>query len=151
MPIAESRSSYNGLVILTFLTLSALLTAWVVHRFASRATRKSAIWDCGFPLDAPDTQYGSGSFSMPIRRVFGTVVFDVRERLDMPAPGEIRSGHFAMRILDPAWRYLYGPLARAVIAVAAVLNRFQFLTIRRYLTLVFCTLIALLVLVAAWR
>jgi hypothetical protein len=31
------------------------------------------------------------------------------------------------------------------------LNQMQFLTIRRYLTLVFCTLIALLVLVAAWR
>ena len=151
VPIAESRSSYNGLVILTFLASSALLTAWVVHRFASRATRKAAIWDCGFPLDAPQTQYGSASFSMPIRRVFGTVVFDVHERLDMPAPGEVRAGRFGLRILDPAWRYGFGPLTRGVLVLSKKLNHLQFLTIRRYLTLVFCTLIALLVLVAAWR
>ncbi len=151
VPIAESRSSYNGLIILTFLVSSALTTAMIIHRFASRATRPSAIWDCGFPLDAPQTQYGSASFSMPIRRVFGTVVFNVHERVDMPKPGEIRAGAFGLRILDPAWQYAYGPMARGVGAVSVVLNQMQFLTIRRYLTLVFCTLIALLVLVAAWR
>jgi hypothetical protein len=151
VPIAESRSSYNGLIILTFLIASGGLTAMVIHRFASQAVRRSAIWDCGFPLDAPQTQYGSASFSMPIRRVFGTVVFDVHERVDMPRPGEIRAGHFHMRILDPAWRFAYGPVARGVGAISVALDHMQFLTIRRYLTLVFCTLIALLVLVAAWR
>jgi NADH:ubiquinone oxidoreductase subunit 5 (subunit L)/multisubunit Na+/H+ antiporter MnhA subunit len=151
VPIAESRSSYNGLVILTFLVSSALLTAMIIHRFASRATRMSAIWDCGFPLDAPQTQYGSASFSMPIRRVFGTVVFGVHEWMDMPRPGEVRAGAFRLRILDPAWRYAYGPVARAIGVASVALNQMQFLTIRRYLTLVFCTLIALLVLVAAWR
>ena len=40
---------------------------------------------------------------------------------------------------------------RTVGAVATRLNRLQFLTIRSYLTLVFCTLIALLVVVALWR
>jgi len=151
VPIAESRSSYNGLVILTFLIASGTITAMVIHRFATRATRRSAIWDCGFPLDAPQTQYASSSFAMPIRRVFGTVVFDVHERVDMPRPGEMRAGSFHLRVLDPAWRLAYGPLSRAVGTVANHLNRLQFLTIRRYLTLVFCTLIVLLVVVAAWR
>ena len=57
-----------------------------------RATRRSAIWDCGFPLDAPQTQYASSSFAMPIRPVFGTVVFNVHERVDMPLLGEMRAG-----------------------------------------------------------
>jgi formate hydrogenlyase subunit 3/multisubunit Na+/H+ antiporter MnhD subunit len=151
VPIGESRSSYNGLIILTFLIASATMTAMVIHRFATRATRRSAIWDCGFPLDAPQTQYGSASFSMPIRRVFGTVVFDVHERIDMPRPGEMRAGSFHLRVLDPAWRFAYGPIARAVTTISTSLNQLQFLTIRRYLTLVVCTLIALLVLVATWR
>jgi hydrogenase-4 component B len=151
VPIAESRSSYNGLIILAFLICSGTLTAVVIHRFATRATRRSAIWDCGFPLDAPQTQYASASFAMPIRRVFGTVVFDVHERVDMPRPGEMRAGAFHLRVLDPAWRLGYGPLARAVSTVATRLNQLQFLTIRSYLTLVFCTLILLLVVVAAWR
>jgi hydrogenase-4 component B len=151
VPIAESRSSYNGLIILTFLTFSGIVTAMVIHRFATRATRRSAIWDCGFPLDAPQTQYASASFAMPIRRVFGSVVFNVHERVDMPRPGEMRAGAFHLRVLDPAWRLAYGPLARGVSIVATRLNALQFLTIRRYLTLVFCTLIALLAVVALWR
>jgi hydrogenase-4 component B len=151
VPIGESRSSYNGLIILTFLIASGSMTAMIIHRFATRATRRSAIWDCGFPLDAPQTQYGSASFSMPIRRVFGAVVFGVHESVDMPRPGEVRAGSFRLRVIDPAWRFAYGPIARAVAAVSISLNQLQFLTIRRYLTLVFCTLIALLVVVAIWR
>ncbi len=151
VPIGESRSSYNGLIILAFLICLGTLTALAIHRFATRATRRSAIWDCGFPLDAPQTQYTSSSFAMPIRRVFGTVVFGVHEVVDMPRPGETRAGHFAVRVIDPAWRFGYGPLARAVASLSLRLNHFQFLTIRQYLTLVFCGLILLLIVVAAWR
>jgi hydrogenase-4 component B len=151
VPVEQSRSSYNGLIIFVFMIISGSLTAYAVHRFASSATRRSDIWDCGFPLDAPFTQYTSSSFAQPIRRVFGAVVFQVHETLDMPRPGDTRSGHFAVRVIDPAWRFGYGPLARTVGALATSLNRLQFLTIRVYLTLVFCALILLLVVVAAWR
>jgi len=151
VPIAESRSSYNGLVILAFLICSGSLTAAVIHRFASGATRRSAMWDCGIPLVSPQTQYTSSSFAQPIRRVFGTVIFRVHETLDMPQPGDMRAGRFRIRVLDPAWRFVYGPLVRAVGSVAGNLNRLQFLTIRNYLTLVFSALILLLLMVAAWR
>jgi formate hydrogenlyase subunit 3/multisubunit Na+/H+ antiporter MnhD subunit len=151
VPIAQSRSSYNGLIILAFLICSGTLTAMAIHRFATRATRRSAIWDCGYPLASPAAQYTGSSFAMPIRRVFGTVVFRVHERVDMPGPGAMRAGAFRLRVFDPAWLFVYGPLARAVGAAATRLNRLQFLTIRRYLTLVFCALILLLVVVAAWR
>src|SRR5262249_61226018 len=66
VPIAKSRSSYNGLLILLFLAGSATLTAMAIHRFATRATRRSAIWDCGFPLASPSTQYTRSSFALPI-------------------------------------------------------------------------------------
>src|SRR5713101_1747676 len=151
VPIAESRSSYNGLLVFLFITISTLAAIEIIHRFASRAVRRGPAWDCGFPDQSPATQYGSASFSMPIRRVFGTVVFDVHERVDMPRPGELRAGSFRLRIIDPAWRLAYGPIARGVASISTSLNQLQFLTIRRYLTLVFCTLIALLVLVATWR
>lgn len=151
IPIAESRSSYNGLIILFFLTASATATAMFIHRFATRATRRSAIWDCGYPDPAPATQYTSSSFAMPIRRVFGTTVFDVREIVDMPRPGDMRAARYHVKVLDPVWRYAYGPLARWVLRSTITLNRLQFLTIRSYLTLVFATLILLLLTVAAWR
>ena len=151
VPIAESRSSYNGLIILFFLVCSGTLTALVIHRYATRATRRSAIWDCGYPDPSTATQYSSSSFAMPIRRVFGSTLFYVRETVDMPRPGEMRPAHFHVKIFDPVWRLAYGPLARRVLHAAAVLNQLQFLTVRRYLTLVFATLIVLLMVVAAWR
>lgn len=151
VPIAESRSSYNGLIILAFLIGSASLTAMVVHRFATRKTRRSDAWDCGFPLASPQAQYTSSSFAMPIRRVFGVTVFGTHEIVDMPRPGDMRAGHFKLRVFDPAWRFIYGPLARSVGLAASSLNRLQFLTIRRYLVLVFSALIVLLLVVAAWR
>jgi hypothetical protein len=122
-----------------------------IHRIATRATRRGDIWDCGYPDPSTATQYTSSSFAMPIRRVFGTTVFLVRERVDMPRPGETRAGHFHVKVFDPAWRYGYGPVARAVMRAAIALNRLQFLTIRSYLTLVFSTLVLLLLVVAAWR
>jgi NADH:ubiquinone oxidoreductase subunit 5 (subunit L)/multisubunit Na+/H+ antiporter MnhA subunit len=151
VPIAESRSSYNGLIILLFLATSGIATAMFIHRYATRATRRTAIWDCGYPDPSTATQYTSSSFAMPIRRVFGTTVFDVRERVDMPQPGETRAAHYHVKVFDPAWRYIFGPIARAVGRSATTLNQLQFLTIRRYLTLVFGTLVLLLMLVAAWR
>ncbi len=151
IPIAESRSSYNGLTVLLFLASSGTVTALFIHRFATRATRRSAIWDCGYPDASPATQYTSSSFAMPIRRVFGTTVFDVREVVDMPRPGDTRAAHYHVKVLDPAWRYGYGPVARCVLRTTTKLNRLQFLSIRSYLTLVFVTLILLLLMVAAWR
>jgi hydrogenase-4 component B len=151
VPIAESRSSYNGLIILAFFVCAGMLTANFIHRYATRATRRSAIWDCGYPVVSPTTQYTSSSFAMPIRRVFGTTVFQVHERVDMPRPLDGRAAHFQVKVFDPAWRIVYGPLGRAVWTVAHRLNALQFLTIRQYLTLTVTTLILLLVTVAVWR
>jgi NADH:ubiquinone oxidoreductase subunit 5 (subunit L)/multisubunit Na+/H+ antiporter MnhA subunit len=151
VPIAESRSSYNGAIILLFLVSSGVLTAMFIHRFATRATRRSAIWDCGYPVVSPTTQYTSSSFAMPIRRVFGATVFFVRETVDMPRPGETRAARFHVKVFDPAWRFAYGPLARAVWRSSLCLNGLQFLTIRQYLTLTVSTLILLLLAVALWR
>jgi len=151
VPIAESRSSYSGFIILLFLSIAGTATAMFIHRYATRATRRSAIWDCGYPDPSPLTQYSSSSFAMPIRRVFGTAVFRVREIVDMPGPGEMRAARYHVKVFDPAWRFAYGPLVRSVFSASFRLNRLQFLTIRRYLTLVFCALIVLLIVVAVWR
>ncbi|MBV6488582.1 MAG: Hydrogenase-4 component B [Pseudorhodoplanes sp.] len=151
VPIAASRSSYNGLIILSFLICSGVLTATVIHRFATRATRRSAIWDCGYPDPSLVTQYSGSSFVMPIRRVFGAALFDIRETVEMPPPGSAKPARFSLKVFDPAWRFAYGPGTRAIWTAAGKLNRLQFLTIRRYLMLVFAALIVLLIVVAAWR
>jgi hypothetical protein len=84
--IAESRSSYNGLLIFLFISWSALLAAYVIHRLASHAVRRAPAWGCGFLDLSPATQYTAGSFAQPIRRVFGTYLFRAREHVAMPPP-----------------------------------------------------------------
>jgi hydrogenase-4 component B len=150
VPIAESRSSYNGLLVLAFITASAGLAALAIHRFASRAVRRAPAWDCGFPDPSPLTQYGAGSFAQPIRRVFGGWAFAARDVVDMPAPGDMRPARFTAVVRDRIWDSLYAPIGLAVGYAADRMNRLQFLTIRVYLSLVFLALVGLLLVLALW-
>ena len=150
VPIAEGRSSYNGLLVFVFVAISGGLAAILVHRFGSRAIRRGPAWDCGFPEPSPAAQYTAGSFAQPIRRVFGTLLFQARERVDMPAPGDMRAARMTVEIRDLVWDWLYAPISRAVGFAATKLNRLQFLTIRSYLSLVFFALVSLLLGLALW-
>lgn len=150
VPIAESRSSYNGLLVFAFIALSAALAALFIHRFASHTLRRGPAWGCGFPGQTPATQYTAGSFAQPIRRVFGTLVFRAREEVDMPAPGDMRPARFAVSLRDLVWDGLYAPVATGVNYTADRLNILQFLTIRSYLSLVFLSLVTLLTVLAIW-
>jgi hypothetical protein len=144
IPVAESRSSYNGLLVFAFVTMSTLAVVEVIHRFASRAARRGPPWDCGFPDPSPATQYTADSFAQPIRRVFGEVVFLARERVDMPVPGDARPARLTVTMRDPVWDAIYAPVSGAVWFAAEKLSYLQFLTIRQFLSLVFAVLVGLL-------
>jgi NADH:ubiquinone oxidoreductase subunit 5 (subunit L)/multisubunit Na+/H+ antiporter MnhA subunit len=150
VPIAESRSSYNGLLVLAFVSSSAALAALAIHRFASRAVRRAPPWDCGFPDPSPITQYSAGSFAQPIRRVFGGFAFAARDVVDMPRPGETRPARFTAVVRDRIWETVYAPIALVIEPISERLNRLQFLTIRVYLSLVFLALVSLLLVLAVW-
>ncbi|MGO4721860.1 MULTISPECIES: hydrogenase 4 subunit B [unclassified Inquilinus] len=150
VPVGESRSSYNGLLVFLFIALSASLAAFAIHRLASRALRRAPAWDCGYPDPSPATQYTAGSFAQPIRRVFGTVVFRARDHVEMPPPGDPRPARFKVDLRDPVWDILYAPVAGIVGFLADRLNHLQFLTIRRYLSLVFMALVTLLLALSLW-
>jgi len=150
VPIAESRSSYNGALVFLFVAISGGLAAFVIHRLASDKLRRAPLWDCGAPDPSPATQYTAGSFVQPIRRVFGTTVFSAREFVEMPPPGDIRPARLTIELRDLIWDVLYAPIAGGVAFAADQLNRLQYLTIRRYLSLVFLLLVLLLLVLAAW-
>lgn len=151
VPIADARSSYNGLLLALFIAFSTVLPVLAIHRYASGATRRAPAWDCGTPGADPLTQYGAAGFAQPIRRVFGTLAFRAREEVDMPTPGDPRPARFQAIVRDLVWEALYAPVAHAVGAVADRLNHLQFLTIRRYLSLVFGALVILLLTLAIWQ
>ena len=144
VPVAVSRSSYNGMLVFAFIAISALAATQIIHRFASRRVRRGPAWDCGFPESSPATQYTAGSFAQPIRRVFGETVFLARERVDMPLPGDTRPARLTVTLYDLVWDSIYAPVAGAVWFTAEKLSQLQFLTIRKYLSLVFVALVGLL-------
>jgi formate hydrogenlyase subunit 3/multisubunit Na+/H+ antiporter MnhD subunit len=150
VPIAESRSSYNGLLVFLFMVISGTLAATAIHRFASDRLRRAPPWDCGYPDASPATQYTADSFAQPIRRVFGTVVFRAREHAEMPPPGDTRPARLKVDLRDLVWDTLYAPLASGVGTAADRLNHLQFLTIRQFLSLVFAALVILLLVLAIW-
>jgi hydrogenase-4 component B len=150
VPIAESRSSYNGLLVFVFMALSGSIAAFAIHRLASDRLRRGPPWDCGYPDASPVTQYSASSFAQPIRRVFGSLVFQAREHGEMPPPGDSRPARLTVVVRDLIWDALYAPVAANVATISERLNHLQFLTIRQYLSLVFGALVTLLLVLAIW-
>jgi hydrogenase-4 component B len=150
VPVIESRSSYNGLLVFAFALLTASLAAYAIHRVASNALRRAPPWDCGYPDATPVTQYSADSFAQPIRRVFGTVVFRAAERVEMPPPSDPRPARLTVSLHDLIYDWLYAPVALGVTFASERLNHLQFLTIRQYLSLVFGALVSLLTVLALW-
>ena len=151
IPVSGSRNTYSGFLIFLFVAISAGLTALLVHAFAGRKVRRGPAWDCGFPDPSPQTQYSAASFAQPIRRVFGTMVFRARETVNIPPPGSVAPAHFDVRLRDLAWDTFYAPVSGFIQFASAQLNHLQFLTIRRYLGLVFFALVFLLTVLAVWQ
>ena len=148
VPIAQGRSSYNGLLVFLFIAVSTSITIVAIHRFASSRLRRGPAWDCGFVEPSPATQYSGDSFSQPIRRVLGTLVFRAREHVEMPPPGDLGAARHQVEQRDLIWDGIYGNIAAAIGFAAGRLNYLQFLTIRRYLSLVFLALVLLLLVLA---
>ncbi len=146
----QGRAIYDAPTIAVFVAISSIATVGAIHLLASKKTRRSPAWDCGFPDASSATQYTASSFSQPLRRVYGGIVLRADVTVDMPAPGELRAGAFAVKYFDYLWSYLYQKPSEAIWALSKQFNAIHFLSIRRYLVLMFCTLIALLIITATW-
>ena len=149
--MVAARSSYNGLLTFVFLASATSLTVITVHRLASRSIRRAPAWDCGFPDASPATQYTAASFAQPLRRVFGTVLFSARETVTLPPPGDSAPAVIRKTMRDPVWAFFYAPVGAAIAWTADLLDHLQFLTIRRYLSFVFVTLVLLLLALTLWQ
>jgi hypothetical protein len=151
VPIAESRSSYDGLLLFGLMVAAGAFAAFAIHRLASDKVRRAPPWDCGYPDASPVTQYTADSFAQPIRRVFGSVVFRAREEVEMPPPGDTRPARLRVELRDLIWDGLYLPIAAGIGFASDRLNYLQFLSIRQFLSLVFGALVLLLLVLAIWQ
>lgn len=146
-PVSPDVAAYSPALV----TLGIVAVGWLCYYLLYRRTglepRRAEPWDCGFGGLTPRTQYTSGAFSMPIRRIFEPV-FDTRETVEEqsegPANTRITRLRYQFQVFDRAWVALYEPSGRAVTRLARWVGRLQTGNIRTYLAYSFFTLIVLL-------
>ena len=147
-PVSSTRGSYSGtILVMTGLSLF-VISILLVHGFGTTRVRRADAWDCGHREDIPDSQYTGQSFAQPLRRVFCGSLFAARETVEMPEPGDPSPARLTVRVIDPIWTYLYLGIGGVVGYIADRVNRMQFLTVRRYLLMMFATLVFMLLVVA---
>jgi len=139
-PINADRSSYSPLIVLVVIVGVVLLTMAIVHRVYHGRVRRSAPWDCGFPLQTPRMQDTAEGFGQPIRQVFEAFFRIERE---LPSPFDL-APRYSVKIDDHLWHWLYLPIARSAEFLARIAGLIQQGRISVYLTYSFCTLLALL-------
>ncbi len=150
-PTGSVKGSYSATVVILVGGLLLLAARFAVRVWGVRKLRRAPAWDCGHAEDIANAQYTADSFAQPIRRVFGSTLFAAREEVEMPMPGDMEPARHRVIMRDPVWDFLYVPIGVAVGRIADLVNRLQFQTVRRYLLLMFLTLVFLLILVAVRR
>ena len=111
VPIAESRSSYNGLLVFLFIAISASLAAFAIHRFASTALRRAPAWDCGYPDPSPATQYtAAASRSRSAASSAASSSAPASRSTCRRRATRVRRGS-TVELRDLVWDALYAPIA----------------------------------------
>lgn len=145
-PVSPAKASYSGPFVFAGIVAVIVATYALLH-VRSGAVRRSPIWDCGFEKLTPRMQYNATSFAMPIRRIFG-FLFQIREKVKTPsAPaGRFfpRRIHYAVRIHDRFWIWIYRPITDVSFWIARRVGRLQHGRIQYYLVYSFITILILL-------
>ena len=151
VPIAESRSSYNGLLVFVFIALATLARrrGHPPLRLARGAPRAGLGLRLSRmptpPPSTPPTASPSRSAACSARRCSKPPSAST-----CPPPATRRPARLTVIVRDLVWEAFYAPISASVSLAADRLNRLQFLTIRQYLSLVFAALVALLLVVSIW-
>jgi hypothetical protein len=143
VPTNADEASYSPLIFLLVISAVFALTYAVVRWIWHGRVRRAAAWDCGYPEQNARMQDTADAFGQPIRWIFAPIY---RIRRHIPAPDDPQP-HFALKVEDKFWYWLYLPVARAVEFVSSRVGLLQHGRISVYLFYSFITLIALLVFV----
>jgi hydrogenase-4 component B len=130
-----------GLALLLVLAAAGLLT----RRFGARA-RVVPTWGCGGEL-TPRTEYTATAFSKPLMMIFQAVYRPTQEieALAEVSPYFPREVRYRAEIEPTFERYVYGPLARAVLRAANGMKVLQAGSLHAYLAYVLALAVILLV------
>ncbi len=142
-PISADRASYAPLVFLLVIGAVVMATVRIVHRYWHGRLRRSAAWDCGFPLQTSRMQDTAEGFSQPLRQIFEPFY-----RLTRVLPTSFdKAPMYSVVVADHLWFLLYLPVAHLAERISRGVGLLQRGRISIYLLYSFLTLILLLLLV----
>ena len=144
-PVNPARASYSPLLIAVAALAIAALVFVLVRRFYHGRTRRAAPWGCGYPWQTARMQDTAEGFGQPIRQIFEPLFLMKRE---LPTAFDAHP-RYRVSIEDPAWRWLYLPVAWATETCSRLVGLLQRGRIAIYLLYSFLTLLALLFLTQA--
>lgn len=142
-PVSAQRASYVPVVFLLGAMLVIVLAMWITKGVYHGRIRRSAPWDCGYPLQTPRMQDSAEGFGHPVRHIFEPFF---RMRRELPSPFD-SAPRYRVEVEDHFWHGLYLPVVRLVQKTAALIGLLQQGRIAVYLLYSFVTLVALLVIV----
>jgi len=142
-PVSPQRASYVPVIFLLGATLVVLLSVWITKGVYHGRIRRSAPWDCGYPLQTPRMQDSAEGFGYPVRHIFEPFF---RMRRELPSPFDA-APRYRVVVEDRFWHALYLPVVWLVQRTAALVGLLQRGRIAVYLLYSFLTLVALLVIV----
>lgn len=148
-PVNVEFSSLSTPVLALLLVALSLLGLALAVTFGGRLkTRRYKTWGCGLNL-SPRMEYTATGFVQPIKRVFSTI-YQPTVKLETEFLAESRyfakRRHFEFHIEPIFEKYLYDPLVAFFATLADHLKVIQAGSLHLYLTYIFATLIALLLL-----
>jgi formate hydrogenlyase subunit 3/multisubunit Na+/H+ antiporter MnhD subunit len=142
-PISADRASYEPLVFLLGISALVMATVTIVHNFWHGRLRRSAPWDCGYPMQTSRMQDTAEGFSQPLRQIFEPFY-----RLTRMLPTSFdKAPVYHVVVADHLWYLLYLPVAKVAEQISRVVGLLQRGRISIYLLYSFLTLIVLLLLV----
>jgi hydrogenase-4 component B len=133
----------------------AVLGGWAVTGLLTArhgaAPRRAPTWGCGGELTA-SAEYTATAFSKPLMMIFRAVYRPTREveALTEVSPYFPREVRYRAEIEPTFERYVYGPLVRAVLRIAAGMRVLQAGSLHAYLGYVIALVVSLMLLVW-WR
>ncbi|WP_029921573.1 hydrogenase 4 subunit B [Nevskia soli] len=142
-PISSHRASYVPIVFLLGASVVVTLSVWITKGIYHGHIRRSAAWDCGYPLQTPRMQDTAEGFGYPVRHIFEPFF---RMQRKLPSPFDT-APRYRVIVEDWTWFGLYLPVARTVLKTANLIGRLQQGRISVYLLYSFLTLVTLLVIV----
>jgi len=139
-PLNASKASYSPFLFFCVITFVTGLLYVMIRWFYHGQLRRSAAWDCGYPLQTARMQDTSEGFGQPIKHIFSQFL---HIRRIIPTAFD-KKPIYSSQADDRFWSVVYLPVLQITFTISKLVSKLQQGKISHYLMYSFMTLLLLL-------